>query len=202
MAIRKFKPEQIVTVVQKIEVQIKREDRSTGVQGSGDPHPDLLPLAEGVGEGEPAPEAAGGGTVAGEARVAGWGPRKLLSPERRHYGGGARPEESGLSKRLTCRLLRPWRGTQRYPPTHRPDEDELTGALSASLGRRQDEVDAGSPIAVNWIPTSPAVLNLQPPPAQALSYSVPPVLLRCIVTRGHAWPRSGRDANDARLNEK
>ena len=35
MAIRKFKPEQIVTVVQKIEVQIKREDPPQACKEAG-----------------------------------------------------------------------------------------------------------------------------------------------------------------------
>ena len=40
-------------------------------------------------------------------------------------------EEYGLSERQACRLLGQWRGTQRYVPMQRPDEDGLTGAIIA-----------------------------------------------------------------------
>ena len=35
----------------------------------------------------------------------------------------------GISERQACRLLGQWRGTQRYMPTHRDDEEVLTRAL-------------------------------------------------------------------------
>ena len=38
-----------------------------------------------------------------------------------------------MSERHACRLLGQWRGTQRYEPMHRLDEDALTQA-SISLG--------------------------------------------------------------------
>ena len=44
----------------------------------------------------------------------------------------------GLSERHACRLLGQWRGTQRYQPIHRLDEDKLTRAvvaLAAQYGR-------------------------------------------------------------------
>ena len=43
-----------------------------------------------------------------------------------------------MSERHACRLLGQWRGTQRYEPMHRLDEDELTQAiiaLAANYGR-------------------------------------------------------------------
>jgi putative transposase len=41
----------------------------------------------------------------------------------------------GLSERHACRLLAQWRGTQRYTPIHRPDEDALTRAIVALAGQ-------------------------------------------------------------------
>ena len=46
--------------------------------------------------------------------------------------------QHGLSERHACRLLGQWRGTQRYEPIHRVDEDALTRAiiaLGAKYGR-------------------------------------------------------------------
>jgi putative transposase len=40
-------------------------------------------------------------------------------------------QEYGLSERHACRLLGQWRGTQRYEPIQRADEDELTTAVIA-----------------------------------------------------------------------
>ena len=40
-------------------------------------------------------------------------------------------EQHGLSERHACRLLGQWRGTQRYEPMHRLDEEELTRAVIA-----------------------------------------------------------------------
>ena len=66
---------------------------------------------------------------AGEAGVAGGGGGKLLSPERRRCAVGRAREQYGISERHGCRLLGQWRGTQRYEPMDRPDEDELTRAV-------------------------------------------------------------------------
>ena len=44
----------------------------------------------------------------------------------------------GISERQACRLLGQWRGTQRYMPTHRDDEEVLTRAivtLASQYGR-------------------------------------------------------------------
>ena len=46
--------------------------------------------------------------------------------------------EYKMSERHACRLLGQWRGTQRYEPIPRPDEDELTAAvivLASQYGR-------------------------------------------------------------------
>jgi hypothetical protein len=39
--------------------------------------------------------------------------------------------ENGLSERQACRLVNQPRGTQRYQPTQRDEEDELTKAIIA-----------------------------------------------------------------------
>jgi len=44
----------------------------------------------------------------------------------------------GVSERQACRILQQWRGTQRYQPERRTDEDALTGdiiALASEYGR-------------------------------------------------------------------
>ena len=43
----------------------------------------------------------------------------------------AHAREKGLSERQACRLLNQLRGTQRYQPTQRDNEDELTKAIIA-----------------------------------------------------------------------
>ena len=68
----------------------------------------------------------------------GCGTGKLLSPERRRCAVEHAREQHGLSERYACRLLGQWRGTQRYEPIHRVDEDALTRAiiaLGANYGR-------------------------------------------------------------------
>ena len=37
----------------------------------------------------------------------------------------------GVSERQACRMLKQWRGTQRYQPAHHTDEDALTQAIIA-----------------------------------------------------------------------
>ena len=49
MSIKKYKPEQIVAVLRQIEVQIANgEDGPASLQGSRNPHSNLLPVAEGI----------------------------------------------------------------------------------------------------------------------------------------------------------
>ncbi len=40
-------------------------------------------------------------------------------------------EEYEVSERRACRVVRQWRGTQRYVPLRRTDEDPLTQAILA-----------------------------------------------------------------------
>ena len=43
-------------------------------------------------------------------------------------------QQYGLSERHACRLLNQWRGTQRYTPIQRNDEDALTRSIIALAG--------------------------------------------------------------------
>ena len=130
----------------------EREEGAPSLQGSRNSHPDLLSLAEGVrrtearpsqtaegiGEGECATETASGGAVDREAGTAGCGAGKLLSPERWRCAVERAEHEYGMSERHACWLLGQWRGTQRYEPVHRLDEDALTQAIiamAANYGR-------------------------------------------------------------------
>ncbi|HTV65418.1 MAG TPA: IS3 family transposase [Bryocella sp.] len=56
---------------------------------------------------------------------------KLLSPERRRGAVQLARAKYQLSERWACRLLGQHRGTQRYTPIRRADEDELTAAIIA-----------------------------------------------------------------------
>ncbi|MGA7558977.1 MAG: IS3 family transposase [Terriglobales bacterium] len=63
---------------------------------------------------------------------------KLLSPERRRCAVEHAREEYEVSERRACRVVKQWRGTQRYLPLRRTDEDQLTQAilaLAAKYGR-------------------------------------------------------------------
>ena len=87
--------------------------------------------AEGVGEGKHPVETTGSRAVAGEAGVQGCSGGKLLSPERRCCVVGRAEMRYGMSERHACRLLGQPRGTQRYEPRRRADEDRLTAAAVA-----------------------------------------------------------------------
>src|SRR6266852_5787685 len=130
----------------------ERKDRPTSLQGSRVHGADLLPLAEGVGraeagasqavegsgKGELAAEAVGGGAVAGETGAEGRGLGKLVSPERRRCAVERARQQYGLTERHACRLLEQGRGTQRYAPIQRNDEDALTRniiELASKYGR-------------------------------------------------------------------
>src|SRR5712692_2325913 len=130
----------------------QRKDHPTSLQGSRDHGADLLPLAEGVrraeagasqavegpGKGELAAEAVGGGAVAGETGAEGRGLGKLVSPERRRCAVERARQQYGLTERHACRLLEQGRGTQRYEPIQRNDEDALTRniiELASKYGR-------------------------------------------------------------------
>src|SRR6202049_304376 len=130
----------------------ERKDHPASLQGSGDPHADLLPLAEGIrrpeagssettegtGEGERETQATGGGAVPGEASSQGCSGGKLLSPERRRTAVEHAREKYELSERHACQLVKQWRGTQRYLPIQRVDEDAVTRTiitLASEYGR-------------------------------------------------------------------
>ena len=73
-------------------------------------------------------QAAGRGTLAGEADSAGRGKGKLVSPARGRLAVVVVRQQFRISERHVCRLLFQWRGTQ-YLPTARNDEDALTRAI-------------------------------------------------------------------------
>src|SRR5215472_4656026 len=125
------------------------EEHRAGLQGGRGHRADVLPLAEGVRgaeagpgaaaegarEGKCPPEAGGGGPGPGEAGAAGRRPGKLLSLERRRSAVAYARGQYGLSERHACRLLGQWRGSQRYTPTQRGDEDALTRAIVTLAGQ-------------------------------------------------------------------
>ena len=74
----------------------------------------------------------------GEAGVEGHRLGKLLSPERRRCAVDHARQAHGMSERQACRVVKQPRGTQRYRPTQRDDEDTLTQAivtLASQYGR-------------------------------------------------------------------
>ena len=146
MPTRSYKPEQIVAVLRQIEVQMGNGKTAPQACKEAGIHTQTYyrwrkeygglkvvqaKTAKGVGEGKHAAEAVGSGAFSGEAGAAGCGTGKLLSPERRRCAVERAWEQHGLSERHACRLLGQWRGTQRYEPIHRVDEDALTRAIIA-----------------------------------------------------------------------
>lgn len=67
----------------------------------------------------------------GEVGVEGYCVGKLLSPERRRQAVFHAQQKHGLGERWACRLVHQPRGTQRYRPTQRADEDQLTQSIIA-----------------------------------------------------------------------
>ena len=62
----------------------------------------------------------------------------LVSPERRSGAVEHARRKYGVSERQACRVLKQWRGTQRYVPLYRTEEDALTRnivALASEYGR-------------------------------------------------------------------
>src|SRR5258707_7440505 len=82
--------------------------------------------SEGTGAGECEAEASGLGAEPGKAGVEGHRLGKLLSPERRRCAVIHARDAHGMSERRACRVVKQPRGTQRYRPTQRGDEDTLT----------------------------------------------------------------------------
>src|ERR1017187_4551445 len=127
----------------------ERKNHPTSLQGSRDHHADVLPLAKGIrraedgpgeaperaGEGERQVETAGRGSGAGQTDLKGYCGGKLLSPERRRCAVEHAREEYEVSERRACRVVRQWRGTQRYVPLRRTDEDQLTQAILTLAGK-------------------------------------------------------------------
>ena len=58
-----------------------------------------------------------------------------MSPERRRYAVERTQQQYGMTERHACRLLWQWRGTQRYKPIQRNDEDVLTRDLATKYRR-------------------------------------------------------------------
>jgi hypothetical protein len=86
---------------------------------------------EGAGAGELEAEAPGLGIEPGEACAERHRLGKILSPERRRCVVNRACAEHGISERHACRLVKQPRGTQRYRPPQREDEDALTQAIVA-----------------------------------------------------------------------
>jgi hypothetical protein len=127
-------------------------DYPTSVPGCRDHGADLLPLEKrvwrtqtGSGQatqrtraGERQAQAPSGSDVFGEANPEGSSGGKLLSPERRRGAVEHARRKYGVSEKQACRILKQSRGTQRYQPAHRTDEDALTRdiiALASEYGR-------------------------------------------------------------------
>src|ERR1039457_2900331 len=127
----------------------ERKNHPPSLQGSRNQHADVLPLAEGIrrfedgpgkavertGERERQVETVGRGAVVGQADPEGYCGGKLLSPERRRWAVEHAREEYEVRERRACRVVRQWRGTQRYLPLRRTDEDQLTQAILALAGK-------------------------------------------------------------------
>ena len=144
MPIRKYKPEQIVTLLRQVEVGLANgkstpqacKEAEITAQTYYRWRKELVKTrssqtAERTGERECEAEAAGGGVVFGEANSEGRRGGKLLSPERRRGAVRHARENYQVSERHACRLLGQWRGTQRYEGIARADEDKLTSAIIA-----------------------------------------------------------------------
>src|SRR6266481_5336682 len=130
----------------------ERKNHPTSLQRSRDHNPDVLPLAKGIRRFEDGPgkaaertgkrerqvETTGRRAGVGQTDIEGYCGGKLLSPERRRCAVEHAREEYEVSERRACRVVRQWRGTQRYLPLRRTDEDQLTQAilaLAAKYGR-------------------------------------------------------------------
>src|SRR5665213_4056494 len=153
MPIRKYKPEQIATLLRQVEVglangkstpQACKEAEITAQtyyrwrKEFGGLKLDQAKRLKEFGEREHEAEAVGGGAVFGEANSEGRSGGKLLGPERRRGAVRHARENYRISERHACRLLGQWRGTQRYEGIYRTDEDALTRdiiTLASEYGR-------------------------------------------------------------------
>jgi hypothetical protein len=127
---KRFSSEQIIARLRQIEVQLAQGIRRVAHRAGQAP--------EGPGAGERLSASPCGRPLAREADPQGrrLGTRraasaKLVSPERRRQAVQGIQERYGLSERHACRIISQPRGTQRYVPTVRADEDALTQAIIA-----------------------------------------------------------------------
>lgn len=139
---KKHTPEQIVNVLRQVEVAIASKTTPAVCKEAGLYGTDLLPLAQGIweseggsgeaaeraGAGEQQAQAPGSRAEPGQADPSGHRPGKLLGPERRRTAV-EHARQCGASKPHACHLVHQPRGTQRYQPTQRNDEDALTRAI-------------------------------------------------------------------------
>ena len=205
MTKKRHTPERIVTLLRQVEVAVGNgEGYAASLQRGGDYRADVLPLAERIrgaeaGPGETAerarkrklpPEARRRGAVAGEAHPAGGGPGKLLSPERRRATVVAVRQRHGVSERHACRLLGQWRGTQRYRPTHRPDEEALTmrrGRAGQSI--RPVWLSAGDRVTRHgWVARGQGPRGTHLAPRGAESTAAPEAATTIVAQRRVVWP--------------
>ena len=116
MSIQKNKPEQFVTVLRQIEVQMANgKTVPQRLQGSRNSHPDVLSVAEGVRRTKIRAGQTAEGIGEGECTTDGWwqscrwrsrsaggGSGKLLSPERRCCAVERAEQGYGMSERHAC----------------------------------------------------------------------------------------------------
>ena len=146
MPMKRYKPEQIVTLLRQIEAEIANGKTTPQACKEAEitqrlyyrlekrirrPKAGSSETDEGTGTGEREAKAFGSGAVSGEADPEGCGLGKLLSPERRRCAVEHAREKYEVSERHACRLLGQWRRTQRYAAIQRIDEDALTEAIVA-----------------------------------------------------------------------
>jgi hypothetical protein len=102
------------------------------------PEAGLSKTTQGTGKRERKAQASGGGADSGELGSQGYCREKLPSPEWRRCAVAHALEKHELSERHACQLVKQCRGSQRYLPIQRVDEDALTRAimtLASEYGR-------------------------------------------------------------------
>ena len=148
MPIRKYKPEQIVTLLRQVEVGLANGKSTPQACKEAEITAQtyyrwrkefgglkLDQAAQRTGAGEREAEAAGGGAVFGEANSEGRSGGKLLSPERRRSAVRHARENYRVSERHACPLLGQWRGTQRYVLQDLLHEPSLSRAVNQIFPR-------------------------------------------------------------------
>src|SRR6516225_7856179 len=89
----------------------------------------------GAGRGEPGVEAHGGRTASGQARIAGGGCKKMVSPQLRREAVVVMRSEVVVSERRACGLIEIDRRTYRYAP--RPEDPRLRVRLRELAAERR-----------------------------------------------------------------